>query len=93
MKDSKASSNVNDMDIIGPIILGAAPVDWKAIGKAQPDLNPAIVPRAYQKFFRFPRQSNLDNSDTSSDMNSSMSQEPEVTHDYMLRSGTRDVDG
>ena len=93
VKDSKASSNVKDMDIIGPIILGAAPVDWKAIGKAQPDLNPAIIPRAYRNFFRFPRQVNLNISDTSSGMNSSTSQEPELTHDHMLRSGTRNVDG
>ena len=92
MKDTKVSSNVRDMDIIGPIILGEAPVDWKAIGKAQPDLNPAIIPRAYQKFFRLPRQENLNNSDVSSSMNSSLSQQPEVTHDYRLRSGTRDAD-
>ena len=48
VKDTKASSNVRDMDTIGPIILRAAQIDWKALAKVQPNLSNSIVPKTHQ---------------------------------------------
>ena len=48
---TKANSNVKDMDIIGPIILGASPIDWRLVAIAQPNLDRRVVPKAYRRFF------------------------------------------
>ena len=41
---SKANSSVKDMDIIGPIILGAASIDLRSVAVAQPNLRLSVVP-------------------------------------------------
>ena len=39
------------MNIIAPIILRAANIDWKVISEAQPNFNIEIVPRKNRRFF------------------------------------------
>ena len=52
VKGNKASSDNRDMRTLGPMILKAAPVNWKLIAEAQPTcLNPDVAPRKYQRFF------------------------------------------
>ena len=51
VKDTKASSCVKDMDVIGPIVLGASPIDWKQIAAAHPTMPTHAVPKAYKRFF------------------------------------------
>merc|ERR1712055_1245167 len=41
---TKASSNVTDMDTIGPILLGASNIDWKAVSSVQHNFNTSLVP-------------------------------------------------
>ena len=88
VKDTKASSNVRDMDTIGPIILRAAQIDWKALAKVQPNLSNSIVPKTHQRFFGF---NNPINPASSFGNSSSLDTRPpdpplEVTHGYLLRS-------
>ena len=49
--DTKATSCVRDMDVIGPIVLDAVPFNWKQLAAAHPTMPPDKVPRAYRKFF------------------------------------------
>ena len=42
---TKANSCVKDMDLIGPIILGASSIDWRLIAVAQPNLRLSAVPK------------------------------------------------
>ena len=49
---TKASSNVTDMDTLGPILLGASNINWKAVSKVQPKLNPLYVPKRHLGLFR-----------------------------------------
>ena len=58
VKDNKASCSIRDMDILGPIILGASPIDWKLLASAHPTLSLDVVPKAYKRFFTNP---SLDN--------------------------------
>ena len=51
IRHTKATSSVKDMDIIGPIILGASSIDWRLIAVAQPNLSLQVVPKAYRRFF------------------------------------------
>ena len=51
VKGNKSSANNRDMNILAPIILRSAPLDWKAIAAAQPNMSPEIAPRKYQRFF------------------------------------------
>ena len=51
VKDTKASSCVKDMDVIGPIVLGASPIDWKLVAAAHPTMSTHAVPKAYRRFF------------------------------------------
>ena len=51
VKDTKASSCVKDMDVIGPIVLGASPIDWKLIAAAHPTMPTHAIPKAYKRFF------------------------------------------
>ena len=51
VKDTKASSCVKDMDVIGPIALGASPIDWKLLATAHPTFPIHAVPKAYRRFF------------------------------------------
>ena len=51
IRHTKATSSVKDMDIIGPIILGASSIDWRLIAVAQPHLSSQVVPKAYRRFF------------------------------------------
>ena len=50
--NTKASSNVTDMDTIGPILLGASNIDWRAVARVQPNFNPLLVPRKHRGLFR-----------------------------------------
>ena len=49
---TKASSNVTDMDTIGPILLGASNFDWKAVSKIQHNFNPLLVPKKHRHLFK-----------------------------------------
>ena len=51
MKDTKASSCVKDMDVIGPIVLEASHIDWKLVAAAHPTMPTHAVPKAYRRFF------------------------------------------
>ena len=51
VKGTKATSSTRDMDKIGPIILGASPIDWKLLATTHPTLPLHIVPKAHKKFF------------------------------------------
>ena len=51
VKDTKATSCVKDMDVIGPIALGASPIDWKQLAAAHPTMPIHAVPKAYRRFF------------------------------------------
>ena len=51
VKGNKSSANNRDMNILAPITLRSAPLDWKAIAAAQPNMSPEIAPRKYQRFF------------------------------------------
>ena len=68
---TKASSNVTDMDTIGPILLGASNIDWKAVSSVQHNLNPSLVPKKHRHLFRTrppsptPRGNDLNNSASS----------------------------
>ena len=53
-KDNKASSSIRDMDVLGPIILGASPVDWKLLATVHPTLPLHVVPKAYKRLFTKP---------------------------------------
>ena len=86
VKDSKATSNVRDMDTIGPIILRASKIDWKALAEAQPSLSHSIVPRTYQRFFGTINQPIHVPSIVPPH---TRPRPPEVTHEYSLRSLVR----
>ena len=50
---NKASSSTHDIDILSPMILQGASIDWKVIAVAQPNrLKPEVIPRHCKKFFR-----------------------------------------
>ena len=49
---TKASSSVTDMDTIGPILLGASNIDWKAVSRVQHNFNPLMVPKKHRHLFR-----------------------------------------
>ena len=51
IRHMKATFSVKDMDIIGPIILGASSIDWRLISVAQTHLSSQVVPKAYRRFF------------------------------------------
>ena len=51
IKGNKTSSCNKDMNILAPIILRAANIDWKIIAEAQPKFNSDIAPRKYRIFF------------------------------------------
>ena len=80
------------MNIIAPIILKSAPIDWKVISKAQPSFNPEMVPRKYRRFF----SSNVSNNEIGTlPAEISLTTEisvadnphlPVTTHNYHLRS-------
>ena len=50
--NTKASSNTTDMDVLGPILLGASNINWKAVQRVQPNFNPLHVPKRARKLFR-----------------------------------------
>ena len=52
VEDNKASKYLSDMDIIAPILLRAVNIDWQALARIQPGVNPSVVPRKYRRFFR-----------------------------------------
>ena len=83
VKGNKASSCSRDMNIIAPIILKSAPIDWKVISKAQPNFNSEIVPRKYRKFFS-PNVSNNETQTTGQPISASLSI-PVTAHTYHLR--------
>ena len=56
VKGNKASINNRDMDILGPIILNASPIDWKLLSSAQPSFRHNAVPRNYRRFFLLQNQ-------------------------------------
>ena len=49
--DTKATSCVRDMDVIGPIVLESVPFNWKQLAAAHPTMPQHAVPRIYRKFF------------------------------------------
>ena len=49
---TKASTNMTDMDTIGPILLGASNFDWRAVSKIQRNFNPLLVPKKHRHLFR-----------------------------------------
>merc|ERR1712030_300175 len=49
--DTKATSCVRDMDVIGPIVLESVLFNWKQLAAAHLTMPHHAVPRAYQKFF------------------------------------------
>ena len=63
--DTKATSCVRDMDVIGPIVLDAVPFNWKQLAAAHPTMPPDKVPRAYRKFFSTQNPIPITNSNTS----------------------------
>ena len=93
-KGNKASSSIRDMNTLGPIILRAAPIDWKVVSKAQPSLNPDIVPRKYRPFFSI-NASSSDNdalepfTQSRYYLRSSASRPPEVALETNVRTAPR----
>ena len=46
------SSSTHDIDILGPMILQGAPIDWKVMAVSQPNrLKPEVIPRHCKKIF------------------------------------------
>ena len=94
VKGNKASSCSRDMNIIAPIILKSAPIDWKVISQVQPSFNPEMVPKKYRRFFSPNDSSEIVTSsvEISSDLRTteiSLADNPRLpvtTHNYHLRS-------
>ena len=49
---NKASSSTRDINILAPMILQGASIDWRVIAEAQPTkLNPEVIPRHCRRYF------------------------------------------
>ena len=46
-----SSSFSKDIDLLAPMVVKGAPLDWEIISKAQPSFNQRVVPKKYKKFF------------------------------------------
>ena len=51
VKGNKSSSFAKDIQIIAPIVLKAAPIDWKVIAEVQPWFKIEIVPKKFKSLF------------------------------------------
>ena len=95
IKGNTSSSNNRDMNVLGPIILRASPVNWKVISEIQPNFNSEMAPRKYQKFFSAQHQrSSMGNPTSAIVAHSSRTNEvtqgsQTVEHRYYLRSRAR----
>ena len=49
--NNTSSAFSDDIDLLAPMILKGAPMDWKVISIAQPHFNQRAVPKKYKKFF------------------------------------------
>ena len=87
IKDTKASSSTRDMDVIGPIILGASPIDWKLLATVHPTMPLNVVPRAYRKHFPSGSNDNHDAMDHPPDTSTTPPSDPLATPRYNTRSG------
>ena len=75
------------MTTLAPIILQASPVDWNIISEAQPNLNPAVVPRRYKSFFSNSLRPSADHTNVVPLSDNTISISPVIpTHRYHLRS-------
>ena len=51
-----SSAFSQDIDLLAPMIVKGAPLDWEIISTAQPSFDQTVVPKKYRKFF----SSNID---------------------------------
>ena len=76
------------MDVIGPIILGASPIDWRLLATVHPTLPLHVVPRACKKFFpRISLDSHLVTTDHPPDTSLTSPSHTMATLRYNTRSG------
>ena len=85
IKGNKTSSNNRDMNILGPIILGASPIDWKVVSASQPSFNLNVVPKKYRRFFSMQNQRDNLEVQNSQRRNGSPTRPPEILHRYFTR--------
>ena len=51
IRNNTSSAFSEDIDLLAPMILKGAPLDWKAISIAQPYFDQRAIPKKYKKFF------------------------------------------
>ena len=76
--DTKTTSCVRDMDVIGPIVLESVPFNWKQLAVAHLTMPHHTVPRAYRKFFSI-------NYPTTNTLRHPVPQVVNISHGYDLR--------
>ena len=58
VKGNKATAATRDIDLIAPMILQGAPINWKVISEAQPScLDQRIIPKKHRRLFSQPTSS------------------------------------
>ena len=87
IEDTKASSSTRDMDIIGPIILGASPIDWKLMVASHPTHPPQVVPKACKRFFPIVSPDNQADTIHPPDTSTTSPSDTMTTPRYNTRSG------
>ena len=85
IKGNKSSINNRDMNILGPIIIGASPIDWKVVSASQPSFNLNVVPKKYRRFFSMQNQRDNLEVQNSQRRNGSPTRPPEILHRYFTR--------
>ena len=85
---TKASSNVTDMDTIGPILLGASNIDWKVVSRIQHNFNPLLVPKKHRHLFRSRHTPSTPNDSHLNNIISSPSPTPPPRYSLRSQSGS-----
>ena len=49
--ENTPSAFTPDIDLLAPMILKGAPLDWKIVSTAQPNLCQRVIPKKYRRFF------------------------------------------
>ena len=49
--NNKSNAFSEDIDLLAPMVLKGAPLDWRVISKAQPHFNQRAIPKKDKKFF------------------------------------------
>ena len=75
------------MDVIGPIILGASPIDWRLLSTVHPTMPLNVVPRACRKYFPRTPIDNQAATDHPPDTSTTSPSDPLTTLRYNTRSG------